>query len=99
MPLTELNHYLVRTSDLERARRFYCELLGFGGMPRPDFPFPGYWLGLDGQICVPMAPHGGPNQDMYYLGTGAETATHNSRILDHLPFPAPQPQTFAKRVG
>src|SRR5262245_25874797 len=41
MPLTELNHYFVRANDLEQTRRFYCEVLGFEVMPRPDFPFPG----------------------------------------------------------
>jgi catechol 2,3-dioxygenase-like lactoylglutathione lyase family enzyme len=34
MPLTELNHYLVRTNDLDRARRFYCEMLGFHAAAR-----------------------------------------------------------------
>jgi catechol 2,3-dioxygenase-like lactoylglutathione lyase family enzyme len=28
MPLTELNHYFVRANDLERTKRFYCEVLG-----------------------------------------------------------------------
>ena len=46
MPLTELNHYFVRANDLERTKRFYCEVLGFEQMPRPDFAFPGYASGL-----------------------------------------------------
>ncbi len=43
MPLIDLNHYFVRAKDLERSRRFYCDVLGFEVMPRPDFAFPGYW--------------------------------------------------------
>ena len=38
-------------------------------MPRPNFPFPGYWLGINGKIQVHMGPAGIPNQEMYYLGT------------------------------
>lgn len=46
MPLTGLNHYFVRANDLERSKNFYVDVLGFEVMPRPDFPFPGYWLGI-----------------------------------------------------
>src|SRR4051794_39543396 len=49
MPLTELNHYFVRTSDLQASRDFYCDALGFEEMPRPNFEFPGYWLGVNGK--------------------------------------------------
>src|SRR3954471_7972753 len=86
VPLTELNHYFVRTTDLERAKRFYCDILGFEQMPRPEFPFPGYWLGVNGKICVHMAPHGVPNQELYYLGTTPKSATDNSGIVDHVAF-------------
>lgn len=34
MPVTELNHFFVRTNDLERCRRYYCEVLSFEEMPR-----------------------------------------------------------------
>ena len=97
MPVTELNHYLVRANDLERSKRFYCEVLGFEVMPRPDFPFPGYWLGVNGKIQVHMAQHGVANQDLYYLGTSARSATDNSGIVDHIAFLAEGPEQFAKK--
>lgn len=97
MPLTELNHYLIRANDLERTKRFYCEVLGFEVMPRPDFPFPGYWLGVEGKIQVHMAPHGIANQDLYYLGTTERSATDNSGIVDHIAFLATGPEQFARR--
>ena len=58
MPVTELNHYLIRSNDLERSKDFYCGVLGFEVMPRPDFPFPGYWLGVNGKIQVHMGQAG-----------------------------------------
>jgi catechol 2,3-dioxygenase-like lactoylglutathione lyase family enzyme len=97
MPVTELNHYFVRANDLERSRRFYCDVLGFEVMPRPDFPFPGYWLGVGGKVQVHMGPHGIPNSTLYYLGTGAGSATDNTGVVDHIAFLATEPEAFAER--
>ncbi len=97
MPLTELDHYFVRANDLERSRRFYCEVLGFEEMPRPSFPFPGYWLGVNGRIQVHMGPHGIPNPELYYLGTTARSAVDNTGVVDHIAFLATDPNNFAKR--
>lgn len=97
MPLTELNHYFVRTNNLERCKQFYCDVLGFEVMPRPNFPFPGYWLGVNGKIQVHMGPHGVANQELYYLGTTPKSATDNSGIIDHIAFLATDPERFALR--
>ncbi len=43
MPLT-LNHFSIRTLDIETTRRFYVDVLGLTVGPRPSFPFPGIWL-------------------------------------------------------
>jgi catechol 2,3-dioxygenase-like lactoylglutathione lyase family enzyme len=37
------SHVAIAVTDLEAARAFYCELLGFEELPRPDFG-PGMWL-------------------------------------------------------
>ena len=97
MPLTELNHYFVRANDLERSKRFYCDVLGFEVMPRPTFPFPGYWLGFGGKIQVHMGPHGIPNAELYYLGTSPKSATDNTGIVDHIAFLATDPKSFSER--
>jgi catechol 2,3-dioxygenase-like lactoylglutathione lyase family enzyme len=44
MPITQLNHYSIRTLDLEASRKFYTEVMGFTVGPRPPFPFPGLWI-------------------------------------------------------
>ena len=38
------SHVAVSVTDVEAARRFYCDVLGFEELPRPDFGFPGAWL-------------------------------------------------------
>ncbi len=75
MPVTELNHFLIRANDLERTKDFYCKVLGFEVMPRPDFPFPGYWLGVNGKIQVHMAQAGVPNSELYYLTPKSSSST------------------------
>jgi catechol 2,3-dioxygenase-like lactoylglutathione lyase family enzyme len=44
MPIKQLNHFSIRTTDLEATRRFYTEVMGLTEGPRPPFPFPGVWL-------------------------------------------------------
>ena len=99
MPLTELNHYFIRANDLERTKQFYCDVLGFEVMPRPNFPFPGYWLGVNGAVQVHMGPHGIPHSELYYLGTTAESTTKNSGVVDHIAFLATDPETFTKHFA
>src|SRR2546430_8642897 len=94
MPVTELNHYLIRANNLERTKDFYCKVLGFEVMPRPDFPFPGYWLGVDGKIQVHMAQGGVPNSELYYLGSPKNAAKDNSGVIDHIAFLATEPDKF-----
>jgi len=98
MPVTELNHYLIRANDLERTKDFYVNVLGFEVMPRPNFPFPGYWLGVNGKIQVHMGQAGVPNSDLYYLGSPKNAPKNNSGVVDHIAFLATDPGGFVKRL-
>jgi catechol 2,3-dioxygenase-like lactoylglutathione lyase family enzyme len=44
MDIKRVDHYSIRTRDLERSQRFYTEVIGLKAGPRPPFDFPGYWL-------------------------------------------------------
>jgi catechol 2,3-dioxygenase-like lactoylglutathione lyase family enzyme len=44
MEFRRIDHYSIRTLDLDASRRFYTEVMGFREGPRPPFDFPGYWL-------------------------------------------------------
>lgn len=46
MDIRQLHHISLPTTDLERSRRFYRDVLGLAEIPRPDFPFPGAWFAL-----------------------------------------------------
>jgi len=98
MPITELNHYFVRAKDLEQSKRFYVDVLGFEVMQRPNFPFPGYWLGANGKIQVHMGPADVENAELYYLGTPPDVATDQTGVIDHIAFVAINPGEFKARL-
>lgn len=43
MSVLRLHHSAVCVTDIERAKRFYGDVLGLPEVPRPDFPFAGAW--------------------------------------------------------
>lgn len=96
--ITELNHYFVRANDLEETRRFYCEVLGFEVMPRPDLPFNGYWLGTNGSVQIHMGEHGVPEAEEFYLGTPPTAATDHAGVIDHIAFLATEPELTSARL-
>jgi catechol 2,3-dioxygenase-like lactoylglutathione lyase family enzyme len=99
VPITELNHYFVRSKDLERSRSFYCDALGFEVMPRPNFPFPGYWLGVNGKVQVHMGLDGVPAQAAYYYGTTASSARDNAGVVDHIAFQGTDAEGMVQRLA
>jgi len=44
MEIKRVDHYSIRTPDLEASRRFYTDVIGLKEGPRPPFNFPGYWM-------------------------------------------------------
>ena len=45
MVITGLFHIAIKTNDLEATVRFYTDVLGLRQVPRPNFGYPGAWLG------------------------------------------------------
>lgn len=46
--LTKLDHGSICVGDIDKAVRFYGDLLGLEPLPRPDFGFPGAWFDAGG---------------------------------------------------
>ena len=92
MALT-LNHFSIRTTDLEASRRFYSEVLGLTVGPRPDFPFPGLWMyrGEHGDLAnaavhiIGIDPSD-PEGLKQYLGERDEVGLKGSGAVDHIAF-------------
>lgn len=98
MPLTSLNHYLIVSSNLERSRSFYENVLGMQLADRPDFGFPGYWLKLGDDICVHLASQR-PNKirDQFLLKEHP-AGTGGSGSVDHIAFLAKNPHEVRERI-
>jgi catechol 2,3-dioxygenase-like lactoylglutathione lyase family enzyme len=79
MGLHALNHYTIRTADLERTRDFYVTVLGLEVGHRPPLGFPGYWLYCGGQPTVHLV---GPRERDAHLPREAGP----TGLLDHIAF-------------
>ena len=57
MELQFIDHFTlsVRPHELELLREFYTNTFGLEEGRRPDFPFPGHWLYLNGRPVVHLA--------------------------------------------
>ncbi len=52
MPVDRLDHYSIRTAELDATRRFFVDVLGLTEGYRPPFNFPGHWLYCGDQPIV-----------------------------------------------
>jgi catechol 2,3-dioxygenase-like lactoylglutathione lyase family enzyme len=52
MPIEALDHYNICTADLDRARRFYSDVIGLRDGERPPFGRPGAWMYLGDQAIL-----------------------------------------------
>ena len=101
MPLTKIDHYAIRTSKLEETKTFY-EALGLVDGKRPNFPFKGHWLYLDGVALVhlifadPKKPAGLEE----YVSETQGMAKHllGSGSVDHLAFRATDASKLKKEL-
>jgi catechol 2,3-dioxygenase-like lactoylglutathione lyase family enzyme len=103
MALAKLAHYSIRTSDLERSRRFYTEVLGMRVGFRPPFNFPGLWLYLgddESDFGVVHIIGVDPNDNAGlsdYLGAKDANATGTGTV-DHIAFLATDLPAFRTRL-
>ena len=92
MPLT-INHFSIRTTDLEACRRFYADVLGLTVGPRPAFPFPGLWMyrGDHGDVANAVVHIIGTDRTEEqgldgYLGERDEAQVRGTGSIDHVAF-------------
>jgi catechol 2,3-dioxygenase-like lactoylglutathione lyase family enzyme len=88
-----LNHFSIRTLDLEATRGFYESVLGLTVGPRPNFPFPGLWMYAGDHASPSNAvvhiigmDRNDPQGLRKYLGDRDVSSLHGSGAVDHLAF-------------
>ena len=90
MALSSLDHCAIRTAKLAETRAFYVDVLGLRDGDRPDFPFPGNWLYVEGVAVVHLVgiDPDDPSGLEDYLGPIALDELQGSGAVDHIAFRA-----------
>jgi catechol 2,3-dioxygenase-like lactoylglutathione lyase family enzyme len=95
MPIGKLDHYSIRTLDVEASRRFYTEVMGFQVGFRPPFSFPGLWLYNDkpypesyGVVHIIGVDLNDPAGLKEYLGDRDLDSLNGTGTVDHMAFAA-----------
>jgi catechol 2,3-dioxygenase-like lactoylglutathione lyase family enzyme len=86
MPLTQIEHYLVLTDDLDGTRDFYCNGLGMSVGARPPLGFPGYWLYVGDVPCIHIAEWESYRAYSTEAGIGISTRAAGTGPVDHIAF-------------
>jgi catechol 2,3-dioxygenase-like lactoylglutathione lyase family enzyme len=79
--ITGLLHVAIKTEDLAATVAFYTRVIGLREVPRPDFGFPGAWLGVPTPVgeAVIHIYAGGPA-----LSAGGGRVPPHTGSIDHL---------------
>jgi catechol 2,3-dioxygenase-like lactoylglutathione lyase family enzyme len=95
MPVGKLDHYSIRTPEVEASRRFYTEVMGFAVGFRPPFKFPGIWLyngaqypETTGVVHIIGIDPSDPQGLKDYLGDRDITSLQGTGTVDHMAFVA-----------
>lgn len=83
-----LDHYSIRTTQLDATVGFYCDLLGLRNGERPPFKFPGAWLYNDRQALVHIIgiDPNDPSGLIEYLGDKDPSTLVGGGAFDHVAF-------------
>lgn len=90
MPLEKLEHYTVRSLDMEKTRDFYRDVCGLKVGPRPPLDFDGYWLYCGKIPVVHLVPLANPIaiRGEVNVPSVSNGAAPGSGAVDHIAFGA-----------
>ena len=95
MPIGKLDHFSIRTLDVEASRRFYTEVMGFTAGFRPPFKFPGLWMyngaqypETTGVVHIIGIDLNDPQGLKDYLGDKELDTLSGTGTVDHMAFAA-----------
>ena len=99
--LKELHHCSIRTNKLEETKSFYEHILGMRVGNRPPFPFPGYWLYVEGAPVVHLIgiDPNDPSGLYEYLGGQKESLDSGTGPFDHVAFIINDPDAMRERFA
>jgi len=101
MSLSSLDHCSIRTVKLQETRDFFVDILGMEDGARPEFPFPGNWLYVDGTAVVHLVgvdPDDPSGLQQYLGGDISAEALDGSGAFDHIAFRAKNAEALIGRL-
>ena len=98
MPLTQLEHYLVLTDDIDATRDFYCDALGLRVGPRPPLDFLGYWVYLGDVPCIHIADWTSYRAHSETTGIAISARAAGTGPIDHIAFNAVDYESVKARL-
>ena len=104
MEVKRIDHFTIRTRDLEATRGFYEATLGLSIGWRPDFPFPGYWLYNGSNALIHLAAASPAEQVGLTNGGGGlidylgSRSGEGSGALDHIAMRAVDARSYLRRL-
>jgi catechol 2,3-dioxygenase-like lactoylglutathione lyase family enzyme len=88
-----LNHFSIRSLEIEKTSAFFNQVLGLTIGPRPEFPFPGVWLyngdessWANAGLHLIAIDKNDPEGLKKYLGDRDTSSLHGSGAVDHIAF-------------
>jgi catechol 2,3-dioxygenase-like lactoylglutathione lyase family enzyme len=99
--VSELEHVLVLSGDIEVAREFYERALGLRVGDRPPLQFTGYWLYAGEVACLHIADRESYRRHARELGlaVGEPAAAPRGGAVDHIAFSAADYQAISDRLA
>jgi len=99
MPLQLLEHYTIRSADMEATRDFYCRAIGLRVGKRPPLSFPGYWLYCGETPVVHLVPLADPKAIRGQVNVPAiNCARPGGGAVDHVAFRAENAPAMRRRL-
>ena len=98
MPLTQLEHYLVLSDDIDGTRDFYCDVLGLRVGPRPPLDFLGYWVYLGEVPCIHIADWNSYRAHSEATGISISARAAGTGPVDHIAFNAVDYESVVARL-
>ena len=88
-----LNHFSIRSLDLDKTVQFFSDVLDLKPGPRPNFPFPGAWLYsgdssdyANSVVHIISIDKNDPAGLKQYLGDRDASSLQGSGAIDHIAF-------------
>jgi catechol 2,3-dioxygenase-like lactoylglutathione lyase family enzyme len=97
--VSELEHVLVLSDDIETASRFYERALGLRIGDRPPFEFTGYWLYAGDVPCLHIADRTSYRAHAQTLGLSVPAVAGGAGPVDHIAFAATDYDALTERLA